>query len=149
VLRTSVVALSVASPTGTPSGRAPCWANLTSQRSPTVLECAYVPSQFRFPVIGVKQLRADNFITTALFYLILSSLPGRYSFDHWAAKPKPNDPQSLGFWSRVLPVHLCLIYFISGLAKFLGNGRWDGSNPWRSLIRPPFNLQAVSKVPES
>jgi uncharacterized membrane protein YphA (DoxX/SURF4 family) len=105
-----------------------------------VLECAYVPSQFRFPVIEVKQLRADNFITTALFYLILSSLPGRYSFDHWVAKPKPNDPQSLGFWSRVLQVHLCLIYFISGLAKFLGNGRWDGSNPWRSLIRPPFNL---------
>jgi len=33
-----------------------------------------------------------------------------------------------------------LVYFISGLAKFLGNSRWDGSNPWRSLIRPPSNL---------
>jgi hypothetical protein len=57
-----------------------------------------------------------------------------------AAKPKPNNPQSLGFWPRVLQVHLCLIYFISGLAKFLGNGWWDGSNLWRSLARPPFNL---------
>jgi len=24
--------------------------------------------------------------------------------------------------------------------KFLGKGWWDGSNLWRSLIRPPFNL---------
>jgi hypothetical protein len=40
----------------------------------------------------------------------------------------------------VLQVHLCLICFISGLAKFLGNGWWDSSNLWRSLIRPPFNL---------
>ena len=39
-----------------------------------------------------------------------------------------------------------LVYFISGLAKFLGNGRWDGSNPWRSLIRPPFNLVAGSRL---
>jgi hypothetical protein len=40
----------------------------------------------------------------------------------------------------VLQVHLCLIYFLSGLGKFLGNTWWDGSNLWRSLIRPPFNL---------
>jgi hypothetical protein len=26
------------------------------------------------------------------------------------------------------------------LAKCLGNGWWDGSNLWRSLTRPPFNL---------
>jgi len=46
----------------------------------------------------------------------------------------------LGFWRRVLQVNLCFVYFIGGLAKFLGNGWWDGSNLWRSLIRPPFNL---------
>ena len=46
----------------------------------------------------------------------------------------------LGFWRRVLQVHLCFVYFIGGLAKSLGSGWWDGSNLWRSLIRPPFNL---------
>ena len=71
---------------------------------------------------------------------MLSPLPGRYSFDHWVAKPKPNNPQASGFWRRVLQVHLCFIYFIAGLAKFLGNGWWEGSNLWRSLIRPSFNL---------
>jgi hypothetical protein len=83
---------------------------------------------------------ADNFMTTALFYLMLSPLPDSYSFDHWVIKTKARNPQLLGFWRRVLQVHLCFVYFIGGLAKCLGNGWWDGSNLWRSLIRPPFNL---------
>ncbi len=89
---------------------------------------------------GLLAYGADNFMTTALFYLMLCPLPDRYSFDHWVAKTKPKNPQALGFWRRVLQVHLCFVYFIGGLAKFLGNGWWDGSNLWRALIRPPFNL---------
>jgi hypothetical protein len=89
---------------------------------------------------GLFAYGADNFMTTALFYLMLSPLPDRYSLDQWIVKTKPKNPQLLGFWRRVLQIHLCFIYFIGGLAKFLGNGWWDGSNLWRSLIRPPFNL---------
>jgi hypothetical protein len=89
---------------------------------------------------GLFAYGADNFMTMALFYLMLSPLPDRYSFDHWVAKTKPSNPHALGFWRRVLQVHLCVVYFIGGLAKFLGNGWWNGSNLWRSLIRPPFNL---------
>jgi len=89
---------------------------------------------------GLLAYGADNFMTTALFYLILSPLPDRYSFDHWVAKTKPKNPQLLGFWRRVLQVHLCFVYFIGGLAKCLGNGWWDGSNLWRSLIRAPFTV---------
>jgi hypothetical protein len=89
---------------------------------------------------GLLAYGADNFMTTALFYLMLSPLPDRYSFDHWVVKTKPKNPQLLGFWRRVLQVHLCFVYFIGGLAKCLGNGWWNGSNIWRSLIRPPYNL---------
>jgi len=89
---------------------------------------------------GLLAYGADSFMTTALFYLMLSPLPDRYSFDQWVVKTKPKNPQLLGFWRRVLQVHLCFVYFIGGLAKCLGNGWWDGSNLWRSLIRPPFNL---------
>lgn len=89
---------------------------------------------------GLLAYGADNFITTALFYLMLSPLPDHYSFDHWIAKTQPRNPQLLGFWRRVLQVHLCFVYFIGGLAKCLGNGWWNGSNLWHSLIRPPFNL---------
>ena len=89
---------------------------------------------------GLLAYGADSFMTTALFYLMLSPLPDHYSFDHWVAKTKAKNPQLLGFWRRVFQVHLCFVYFIGGLAKCLGNGWWDGSNLWRSLIRPPFNL---------
>jgi hypothetical protein len=89
---------------------------------------------------GLLAYGADNFMTTALFYLMLSPLPDRYSFDQWVVKTKPKNLQLLGFWRRVLQVHLCFVYFIGGLAKCLGNGWWNGDNLWRSLIRPPFNL---------
>src|SRR6266496_1161255 len=89
---------------------------------------------------GLFAYGADNFMTTGLFYLMLSPLPDRYSADQWIVKAKSKDPQLLGFWRRVLQVHLCFVYFFGGLAKCLGNGWWNGSNLWRSLIRPPFNL---------
>lgn len=89
---------------------------------------------------GLLAYGADAFMTTALFYLMLSPLPDRYSFDRWVVKTRAKNPQLLGFWHRVLQVHLCFVYFIGGLAKCLGNGWWDGSNLWRALIRPPFNL---------
>jgi hypothetical protein len=89
---------------------------------------------------GLFAYGADNFMTTGLFYLMLSPLPDRYSLDHWLLKVELRDPQFLGFWRRVLQVHMCFIYFIGGLAKCLGNGWWDGSNLWRSLTRPPFNV---------
>ena len=89
---------------------------------------------------GLLAYGADNLMTTALFYLMLSPLPDRYSFDHWVVKTRAKNPQLLGFWRRVLQVQLCFVYFIGGLAKCLGNGWWDGSNLWRSLIRPPFSL---------
>ena len=89
---------------------------------------------------GLLAYGADNFMTTALFCLMLSPLPDRYAFDNWVVKNKPKDPHILGFWRRVLQVQLCFVYFIGGIAKFLGNGWWDGSNLWRSLIRPFFNL---------
>ena len=89
---------------------------------------------------GLLAYGADNFMTTALFYLMLSPLPDRYTFDHWVIQTKLKNPQALGFWRRVLQVHLCFVYFIGGVAKFLGSGWWDGSNLWRALIRPPFNL---------
>jgi len=91
---------------------------------------------------GFISYGVDNFMTIGLFYLMLSPLPDRYSLDQrWRKLPSKN-PHLLGFFRRVLQVHLCLIYFFGGVAKCLGSGWWDGSNLWRALIRPPFNLIA-------
>src|SRR6266436_5211992 len=89
---------------------------------------------------GLVSYGVDNFMTISLFYLMLSPLPDRYSLDHKLRKLKTKDRQLLGFFRRVLQIHLCLIYFFSGLTKSLGSGWWDGSNIWRALIRPPFNI---------
>jgi hypothetical protein len=91
---------------------------------------------------GFISYGVDNFMTIGLFYLMLSPLPDRYSLDQrWRKLPSKNQ-RLLAFFRRVLQVHLCLIYFFGGLAKCLGSGWWDGSNLWRALIRPPFNLIA-------
>ena len=89
---------------------------------------------------GFVSYGVDNFMTIGLFYLMLSPLPDRYSVDWRLRKSRSRDPQLLGFWRRVIQLHLCVIYFFSGLTKCLGSGWWDGSNIWRALIRPPFNI---------
>jgi hypothetical protein len=89
---------------------------------------------------GLVSYGVDNFMTIGLFYLMLSPLPDRYSLDHKLRKLKTKDRQLLGFFRRVLQIHLCLIYFFSGLTNSLCSGLWDGSNMWRALIRPPFNI---------
>src|SRR6266550_8785920 len=89
---------------------------------------------------GFVSYGVDNLMTIGLFYLMLSPLPDRYSLDWRLRELQPRDPQLLGFWRRVLQLHLCVIYFFSGLTKCLGSGWWNGSSVWRSLIRPPFNV---------
>ena len=89
---------------------------------------------------GFVSYGVDNFMTIGLFYLMLSPLPDRYALDWQLRKSQPENSPLLGFWRRVLQLHLCVIYFFSGLTKCLGSGWWDGSNVWRALIRPPFNV---------
>jgi hypothetical protein len=89
---------------------------------------------------GFLSYGMDNFMTIGLFYLMLSPLPDRASLDWRLRDLRPKNPELLGFWHRVLQLHLCVIYFFSGLTKCLGSGWWDGSSVWRALIRPPFNL---------
>lgn len=82
----------------------------------------------------------DNFMTIGLFYLMLAPLPDRYAFENrWRRTREPNR-HLLGFWRRVLQVHLAFIYFFGGIAKALGSGWWNGNSLWRALTRSPFNL---------
>jgi len=89
---------------------------------------------------GFVSYGVDNFMTIGLFYLMLSPLPDRYSLDWRLRGARPKHPELRGFWRRVVQLHLCVIYFFSGLTKCLGSGWWNGSSVWRALIRPPFNI---------
>lgn len=82
----------------------------------------------------------DDFLTIGLFYLMLSPLPDRCCLDWRLRKLQSKNLWALGFFRRVLQIHLSLIYFFSGLTKCLGSGWWNGSNLWRALTLPPFNM---------
>jgi hypothetical protein len=82
----------------------------------------------------------DGFTTIGLFYLALSPLPDPYALDWRWRKLRPRYVDLSGFFRRALQLHLCFIYFFSGLAKILGNGWWNGDNLWRAVTRPPFDV---------
>jgi hypothetical protein len=82
----------------------------------------------------------DLFLNIGLFYLMLSPLPDSHSLENRIWAPRAPDPRMVGFFRRVLQLHLCVIYFFSGLAKCLGIDWWNGLNIWAALTRPPFNV---------
>ena len=88
---------------------------------------------------GMMTYGVDTFMTIGLFYLMLSPLPDSYAWEQRWRRRTPH-PRAFGFSRRVLQLHLCVAYFFSGLMKLLGSGWWDGSNLWRALIRPPFDV---------
>ena len=89
---------------------------------------------------GLFAYGADNFMTIGLFYLMLAPHPDGYSLDARIWRRRKTDLELLGFFRRLLQLHLCVIYLFSGLSKALGGGWWDGSNLWRALTRPPFEI---------
>ena len=82
----------------------------------------------------------DNFTTIGLFYLMLSPLPDRLALDARLWKAPMKDPQLLGFFRRVLQIHLCFIYFFGGITKCTGTEWWDGTSLWRVMTSPPYDL---------
>src|SRR5262249_15676109 len=60
-----------------------------------------------------------------------NSPPHRFS-------PEPQPLASANFAIRLMQVHLCLIYFISGVSKLLGPMWWGGTTVWHVLGNPEF-----------
>jgi hypothetical protein len=82
----------------------------------------------------------DNFTSIGLFYLMLAPLPDQWSLDARIHSATPKDNRVQGFHRRILQMHMCLIYFFSGIAKSVGVGWWNGTSLWRALTRPPFDV---------
>ena len=82
----------------------------------------------------------DNFATIGLFYLMFAPLPDRFALDYVRKKlPLPNH-YGTDVCQRVLQLHICLVYFFSGLSKSLGIGWWNGTSFWRAITSPPFDV---------
>lgn len=80
----------------------------------------------------------DNFTTTGLFYMMLAPLPDRFALDYLRMAPAQPNPAPVRW--RVLQLHLCIIYFFSGVPKALGISWWNGTALWRSVTAPPYDV---------
>jgi len=95
---------------------------------------------------GLLTYGMDNFTTIGLFYLMLAPFPDRYALDRKLRSLPLKDQQLHGFWRRVLQLHVCAIYFFSGLTKCLGAEWWNGESVWRALTRAPFNVIPAERI---
>ncbi len=82
----------------------------------------------------------DNFTTIGLFYLMFAPLPDQFALDYLRKGSVQPAHYLAGACRRVLQLHVCIIYFFSGLTKVLGVSWWNGTALWRSLTSPPYDV---------
>jgi len=82
----------------------------------------------------------DNFTTIGLFYLVFAPLPDRFALDYVRKKSRQPNHCMADVCQRVLQLHICIVYFFTGLTKALGIGWWNGTSLWRSVTSPPYDV---------
>lgn len=91
----------------------------------------------------------DQIVTYATMYLVLSPCGSCFSVDAWLRGklgqrlqgsrrlrwmfPDPTPAISANIATRLLQLHLCVIYLFGGLAKARGQTWWDGTALWYSV----------------
>ncbi len=87
-----------------------------------------------FALFGLDQINA--FLT---LYLCLGPAGARYSLDAWWASRRGKLASSVVATSgttvaiRLMQVHLCLVYFVAGISKLLGDAWWEGHAMWMAF----------------
>ena len=75
----------------------------------------------------------DQFITMTFFYCCLFPVGKYYSIDSLMWGNRNKEKKVMFNYQRVLQIHLCIVYFSSGLAKLLDFDWWNGNSMWKSL----------------
>ena len=88
-------------------------------------------------LFGLDQINA--FLTC---YLAISHCGSRYSFDAWRSDKKKAIGTEKGrggkfvtntIATRLIQIHLCIVYLFAGLGKVQGNSWWNGEAIWGTL----------------
>lgn len=87
---------------------------------------------------SISSYGVDSMAHMVLFYFIFMPVGDAISLDrHWHQKPtSPKEWNRLSL--RVLQIHLCGLYLITGLAKAQGIQWWNGEAVWRATMLPQF-----------
>lgn len=88
----------------------------------------------------------DAMISFIMLYLCVGPSGSALSLDRLLARWRKGSalPQVQPLWSanlalRLIQVHMCIVYFIAGIAKLQGNTWWDGTATWLTMNSPLFN----------
>lgn len=83
----------------------------------------------------------DQVVMMLSMYLMLCPCGSVYSLDAWrgAAGPKLSVANTIS--TRLLQLHLCVIYLFGGLSKLRGDFWWEGSAMWWSIVN--YEYQSV------
>lgn len=91
----------------------------------------------------------DYFCSIALFYCLVFPSHRSGSLDRKLFKL--TDSRWTGFCLRILQIHLCLVYFFSGLGKLIGHSWRNGEALWKTVQLPyfkgAFNFDALAPYP--
>lgn len=80
------------------------------------------------------QYGADSFTTILLFYCFAFPTGKSKSFDNYLfAKKITSQVDNNTLYLRIIQLHLCIVYFIGGLDKIVGNNWRDGEAFWKAI----------------
>lgn len=84
---------------------------------------------------------ADDFANIFLFYSLLAPGAGAFlSLDRRAGRVSEAATPTTRLAIRVMQLHLCAAYLLSGLEKGRGEQWWNGEAIWRSLVAQGYTL---------
>ncbi len=88
----------------------------------------------------------DAMISFMMLYLCISPCGSVFSLDRIIKRRRLGDrlPPVKPLWTatlglRLIQVHMCIVYFISGISKLQGTTWWNGSASWLTMNAPLFN----------
>jgi hypothetical protein len=99
----------------------------------------------------------DQVMMLLLMYLMLAPCGSVYSIDAWLRSKRKQAGKSPSWWlpdatpssatqvaTRLMQLHLCVIYLFGGISKLRGEMWWDGSALWYALVN--WEYQSIDAV---
>ncbi len=92
----------------------------------------------------------DQVVMMLSMYLMWSRCGSVWSVDAWLARrhnflrPSPAPCEANNIATRLIQLHLCVIYLFGGLSKMRGEMWWDGSAIWFSIVNYEYQSLDVT-----
>lgn len=92
----------------------------------------------------------DQMVMMLSMYLIFSPCGAVYSLDAWRARRRagaayqPAESVAANAVTRLIQVHLCIVYLFGGISKLRGDLWWEGTAMWWSIVNYEYQSLDVT-----